>query len=231
MRLSVIVGGRVMATTRIDLTGQTFGLLTVVGESHSTNSVYWRVLCACGVAIVRRGGDLLARQRRGQNQSCGCARARLSQDGMVRCGKCKQFKDPGCFCADGDKLHGHCKSCQMQWRDENRQLLQRISSEWRKKNHAKSLAASSNYRKSNPHRYAANEARRRAAKLQATPDWADTAKIQSIYSEASRLGLEVDHIVPLRGRIVCGLHVEHNMQLLTKAENSSKNNRIWPDMP
>ena len=47
------------------------------------------------------------------------------------------------------------------------------------------------------------------------------------------LGLEwdVDHIVPLKNPIVCGLHVESNLQVIPELENIRKGNRRWPDMP
>ena len=79
--------------------------------------------------------------------------------------------------------------------------------------------------------------RRRAANpehgmlLKATPPWADLKKIQSFYTEAKRLTKEtgiahhVDHIYPLKGKYVSGLHCEHNLQILTATENIRKGNR------
>jgi hypothetical protein len=42
---------------------------------------------------------------------------------------------------------------------------------------------------------------------------------------------EVDHIVPLQSDIVCGLHNEFNLTVITKKANSEKRNYFWPDMP
>lgn len=84
---------------------------------------------------------------------------------------------------------------------------------------------------------AARQMRRVARKKQATPAWADNKAILVFYHEAARLTKEtgiphdVDHIVPLQSRLVCGLHVEHNMQVLTADVNKSKGNRHWPDQP
>lgn len=79
--------------------------------------------------------------------------------------------------------------------------------------------------KAKPHVYNAIRAKRRAAKLNATPKWADLEAIKYIYTVAHKAGLEVDHIVPLQGKLVCGLHVENNLQLLTRNENTRKGNR------
>ena len=72
--------------------------------------------------------------------------------------------------------------------------------------------------------YAAREAKRRAAKLNATPQWADCGKIKDIYAQAATTGQHVDHIVPLQNPNVCGLHCEDNLQLLEPTENLSKGN-------
>lgn len=77
---------------------------------------------------------------------------------------------------------------------------------------------------------------RQALKLTALPAWADRAAMTVYYREAKRLTREtgvrheVDHIVPLQGRTVCGLHCEANLQILPKEENLRKLNRHWPDM-
>lgn len=84
---------------------------------------------------------------------------------------------------------------------------------------------------SNKPQKAAACARRRALKVQATPVWADQEEMSFIYQEAAYHQLHVDHIVPLKSKLVCGLHWEWNMQLLTMRENKSKGNRNWPDMP
>ena len=77
---------------------------------------------------------------------------------------------------------------------------------------------------------------RHAAKLKATPFWADLNAIKAIYEEARRLSIEtgvehnVDHIVPLRGKKVCGLHVPANLQILTAEANKRKSNKLIPDL-
>jgi len=73
-------------------------------------------------------------------------------------------------------------------------------------------------------------------KLNRQPSWADEVAIKAIYTEAARMTRDtgiphhVDHIVPLQSKLVCGLHCEANLQVLTGAENCTKNNLHWPDM-
>lgn len=71
------------------------------------------------------------------------------------------------------------------------------------------------------------DAARRARKVLATASWADIKEIKQIYKHCPE-GMHVDHIVPLTSNIVCGLHVEHNLQYLTAQENLSKGNKFDP---
>jgi len=75
-------------------------------------------------------------------------------------------------------------------------------------------------------------AKRRAIKLNAMPLWANKEKIVEIYKEARKItritGIkyEVDHIIPLQNKNVCGLHTEENLQIITRSQNRKKSNKI-----
>lgn len=70
-----------------------------------------------------------------------------------------------------------------------------------------------------------------------TPPWSDLVAIAAIYAEARRLTAEtgelhvVDHIVPMCGRIVSGLHVPWNLRVIHWRENAQKGAWTWPGMP
>ncbi len=93
------------------------------------------------------------------------------------------------------------------------------------------------YRASHRAERAALNAKRRAAKLQRTPKWLTPAQheeIKEFYLLAKELQwlsaqsdkLSVDHIVPLQGKNVSGLHVPWNLQILPKSLNSQKYNNL-----
>lgn len=79
--------------------------------------------------------------------------------------------------------------------------------------------------------------RRRMRERRAMPPWVRLADLRLFYREAKRLTREtgelhvVDHIVPLDGTRVCGLHVAHNLQVVHWRKNAIKANHYWPDMP
>lgn len=76
-------------------------------------------------------------------------------------------------------------------------------------------------------------AKYRASKAKRSPPWADQVAIQCMYAIARRvsdcLGIphHIDHIVPLHGTSVSGLHVEQNLRVIPKQLNLSKG-RKWP---
>ena len=91
------------------------------------------------------------------------------------------------------------------------------------------------HRQNNKHLYAAKDARRRAAKLQALPKWltkTEHEQIKELYEVARMFKLytgqeyHVDHIIPLQGENVCGLHVPWNLQVIPAKENLSKSNKL-----
>ena len=81
------------------------------------------------------------------------------------------------------------------------------------------------YRLKNRNLLNAIAAKRRAAKLNATPKFANLNKIKKIYKNCPK-GYHVDHIIPLQGENVCGLHVEWNLQYLKPFDNISKSNKL-----
>lgn len=56
---------------------------------------------------------------------------------------------------------------------------------------------------------------------QATPKWADKKAVRKFYLDCPE-GMTVDHIIPIKGKKVCGLHVLENLQYLSASENSRK---------
>jgi len=67
--------------------------------------------------------------------------------------------------------------------------------------------------------------KRRAKEIQAIPKFANLDKIKEIYKNCPK-GFHVDHIIPLNNPIVCGLHVEWNLQYLSAKENCRKGNKL-----
>lgn len=72
------------------------------------------------------------------------------------------------------------------------------------------------------------------ARWWATPPWLSLRQrgnMNLIYKVARERKLHVDHIVPLRSPLVCGLHVPWNLQLMSPASNGNKSNHMWPGHP
>lgn len=141
------------------------------------------------------------------------------------------------------------------WLEENRETANAASRAWRATNPEKAAAAVEQWRAENPERarlvarrnrriwaakhpeqHAAYEAARRSAKRCAVPPWADLSAVAALYAAAQAMtgvtgvAHEVDHFVPLKHPLVCGLHCEANLRVVTAVENRRKGNRSWPGM-
>lgn len=163
---------------------------------------------------------------------------------MKHCNRCNTTKNTTDFykrAASIDGLMALCKECskaaKRQWAKENRERLQEYDREYRKSPEFKKYAKEyfSNHQKENRAYWNSRNAKRRAAKLQRTPPWLTEDQlwlINEIYdlaalrTEATGVEHHVDHVVPLQGNTVSGLHLPWNLQVLTAYENLSKSNLI-----
>jgi hypothetical protein len=137
-----------------------------------------------------------------------------------------------------DKL----KDYQKQYNKENKEYVSLRGREYYSANKTKIDSRTKEYLKeyckNNKAKLAAKAAKRRAAKLQRTPKWLsefDLQYITHLYIQARQLTLvtgivhEVDHIYPILGETVSGLHCPLNLQIITRTENRSKINKICPE--
>lgn len=138
------------------------------------------------------------------------------------------------------------------YREQNQEKVKLQRKLAYEKNKEKELAKGREYKEKNKEKLAAYQSKklsdspeinryyrsmRRAAERTAKPSWANNDKIKEFYilsrklTEADGIERHVDHIVPLKSKLVCGLHCEQNLQVITKKENLTKLNHYWPDMP
>ena len=121
------------------------------------------------------------------------------------------------------------------WRETHVEACTALAQDYHKQHSHEIKIKSREYRQTHKPKRAAQEAKRRTTKLQATPPWLTAqhlADIEKFYVEAARLqaidGIKrhVDHVYPLQGKAVCGLHVPWNLQVLTATENCKKHNKV-----
>ena len=122
------------------------------------------------------------------------------------------------------------RAMRAQYRAANRDKIKQIGrADWRKHN-VKRRAAKRTYRAAHPELGAHDVRLRQTRKQQATPAWADLAAMKAMYRRAAELSRRtgvkhhVDHDVPLKHPLVCGLHNEFNLRVIPAVENQSKGN-------
>lgn len=137
----------------------------------------------------------------------------LHKSDYKHCGSCDSIKLKAEFTRSihtSDGLYKKCRECNKiynaDWYSSNKEYHRQ-------------------YLKDNRSSFNLNNAKRRAIEKSALPPWADLEKIKKFYLECPK-GYHVDHIVPLQGKYVCGLHIDTNLQYLTIEENLAKGNRF-----
>lgn len=167
----------------------------------------------------------------------------------TKCGEIKPISAFGPLKSGQFGLRAFCKACGVGMNSARRKLDPEKTKERRVKEHLASAETNcerarayylankekvleqAKLRKlANRDKVYADKAKRRSIKLNALASWADLAIIRSIYKEAKLLREQtgityhVDHIIPLQHPLVCGLHCEANLQILTAYENLVKSN-------
>lgn len=128
----------------------------------------------------------------------------------------------------------HSRGYDPQYYEANKERLAEYYRQWREANREKRAEHQRRYIAKNRDKLTANQAKRRAAKLDRTPAWADLDMIDVFYALAKEMTEEtgtvhhVDHIIPLQGENVSGLHVATNLQVIPAADNHSKGNSYTP---
>lgn len=112
------------------------------------------------------------------------------------------------------------------YKNRNREKVRKKSREWKAKNYQRCIDLAKKWKRLNPGKVSAMNRARKLKMRKAMPSWANIERIKEIYLDASKRGMHVDHIIPLNGELVCGLHVESNLQILTAEENLKKGNRF-----
>lgn len=162
---------------------------------------------------------------------------------MKTCTRCEQSKPHAEFHRDksrGDGYRSICKPCIVSYMQKyyagNRDKVIARAVKWAENNRDRHNKKCAEWAKQNRGAVNARTARRYAAKTRATPAWAAPGTeyawlINEVYdlallrSKLTGLQWEVDHEIPLRGKLVSGLHDPLNLQVILMSENRRKSNK------
>lgn len=113
------------------------------------------------------------------------------------------------------------------YQELNKEKLKILHSEYYQENKEYFSKLQKEWRKQNPHMTTAYVRQYNLAKINRTPSWANVKEIQNFYRNCPDK-FEVDHIHPLQGKLISGLHIIENLQYLTISENKSKHRKFEP---
>lgn len=165
---------------------------------------------------------------------------------MKLCSKCKEYKDKTLFGISKQKKDGlrvWCKTCHnnsnKKWRTNNPNYYKQRHDQNPERRKQYDLAYKTknpnylkNYYEKHKDIFIGRVISRRGRTKKGSVLWADQNKIRTYYRLASNLNkfhgyvkYHVDHVVPLKGKTVSGLHVHNNLKILLSSENKSKFNK------
>ena len=160
---------------------------------------------------------------------------------MKTCTKCNIVKELTEFYRHKNHKDGrsyNCKVCHQkarkQYYQDNKDKEKQLSALRVKNNPERHRAYYNNYYNNNRHKEIQRSRVKQLKRNQCMPEWADLDAIKIVYDEAKRLTLmhgiqyHVDHIIPLQGKLVCGLHIHTNLRVLPAKDNLSKSNTYDP---
>jgi hypothetical protein len=123
------------------------------------------------------------------------------------------------------------------YKTANKEIISERSKQYSEKNKEAIKARSKIYRQNTKDVQAEYVRRRQAAKMQRTPSWLteddiwvmrEAYKLAKLRTEMSGFSWHVDHILPLQGKEVSGLHVPENLQVIPWLDNLKKHNKVNP---
>lgn len=200
----------------------------------------------CNYCVAERRSPGINARREAETQR----RAQLFSDGLKACTKCQAVKPIGEYNvrkASPDGLMQKCRDCcktyatayradnpdvHKEYYAENKEKRGEDFRKWREENAERRAEYMLNWSRENSASRREQYMRWQATKRKATPKWADREKMIEFYRKAEHLTREtgvpheVDHIYPLQGKEVCGLHCEANLNVITQFENIQKLNRM-----
>jgi hypothetical protein len=160
--------------------------------------------------------------------ACGVEVIRRKSDGRIdRCDGCRSKEY---WKLHGDKWKPNARARARQRHKLTYQAKKEAGELWPQKNLARRRQHANNWHKRNRAASSAAYYKYMTAKIKRIPPWSDLKAIKCFYEIARRvtqctgIRFEVDHIVPLRGRTVSGLHVPTNLRVIPKSMNSKKHN-------
>ncbi len=116
------------------------------------------------------------------------------------------------------------------WREDNSERQKEYDKDYEARNREARKEKNKKWRENNPEKYKLNKDEYLSRKTSATPQWYEAALVKQIYLKRDELSklwgfqLHVDHVIPLQGENVCGLHCWDNLQILEATLNISKSN-------